>query len=342
MKEQIQQTGVRKWFGNDWLDIQDELMDILEAHFGQFNKQFILSGCTVAATTISAGIVVLNVDNEYKLCRFSGATGITFPVFLKPDIVEEKRLYLDGDVKPVARSYNAVLSAVDTGGLLQMKQDNTMVRFTDIIQDSTHRMVSDEEKETWSGQVGFTLSTIRGGIISTLNTLEKLRVHLQQEIDNVNPDSIDVNKIYSTIRGGIADNLDTLKKLYDSITGAFVRDLLSALVNDERLDASAIKNLQSTITATEVRDKLQTLVGDSRLLATAIRNLNILNVYSGSASGTGGYRYWISKAGVDGKSQELLRIQRADAGDDSITVVSDTIFNNKVSELEQRLTNLGG
>lgn len=61
-------------------------------------------------------------------------------------------------------------------------------------------------------------------------------------------------------------------------TAIQVRDKLSTLTGNDRLDASHIKNIPSgggSDTADQIRDKLQTLTGTQRLDATAIQNLQI-------------------------------------------------------------------
>lgn len=195
MKELIQEVGVRKWFGDEWITLQTELMAVLEGHFGHNNKAFILSGCVVSGSTVSSGIVCLMSGGIYKLCRFAGATGVTFPVYFTVEMVEETRLYIDGEVKSVAVSYNAVLTATDTGGLLEMKANNTTPRFADALQDEAHRFVTDIEKNNYSSQAALAISVLRDGIASNLNTLEKLRIYLEGII----PNDININDIYTYI-----------------------------------------------------------------------------------------------------------------------------------------------
>lgn len=213
MKEQKQVEGVRRWFGDDWINIQDELMAVLEGHFGHFNQQFILSGCNVSGTSVSAGIVALNTAGGFKLCRFAGAAGVTFPVYFQPVIDEEPRLYLDGEVKAAAINYNCELASSNPGGLLELKDDNTTARFTDAIQDASHRFVTDTEKASYASQANTAISTIRGGVSSTLNTLERLRAYFQNAIDNIETAGVDVDAIYAELRGGIAESMDDLEKL---------------------------------------------------------------------------------------------------------------------------------
>lgn len=210
MKELVQQTGVRKWFGDEWVIIQDEMLAVIEGHFGGYAKQFIVTGCVVTGANVSAGIVGLNHADGFKLCRFSGAVGMAFPTYIKAVKSEETRLYLDGNVKPVADIYSAELSQTNDAGYLELKQDNTTPRFTDIIQDATHRFVTDTEKTSYAGQAAAALSTIRGSITASLNTLEKLRAYLEGKID---AGGIGPSAIYATIRGGVSAEYDTLHKL---------------------------------------------------------------------------------------------------------------------------------
>lgn len=210
MKELVQVPGVRKWFGDEFTTIQDEIFAVIEGHFGNYSKQFIISGCVVDGTTIGAGIIGLNHADGFKVCRFAGAMGVIFPLYLKAVKTEETRLYLDGDVKPVAEIYAAELSLVNTDSYLELKQDNSTPRFADIIQDVTHRFVTDAEKLSYAGQASAALSTIRNGIAAQLNTLEKLRAYLEGKID---AGGIDPSAIYATIRGGVAVEYDTLQKL---------------------------------------------------------------------------------------------------------------------------------
>lgn len=213
MKELIQEVGVRKWFGDEWIILQFELMSVFEGMFAQYAQPFVLSGCVVSGSNVSPGIVFLPLGTGYKLCRFAGATGVTFPVYFDVETVEENRLYIDGDVKPVAVNYNAVLTATNTGSLLELKADNTTPRLADAIQDATHRFVSDAEKTSYAGQANLAITTLRGGVSSTLNTLEKLRANLQLQIDSIETGDVNADEILATIRGGVATAYDTLQKM---------------------------------------------------------------------------------------------------------------------------------
>jgi hypothetical protein len=215
MKELIQQTGVRKWFGDEWITLQTELMAILEGHFGQFNQQFILSGCVVNGTTVSAGIICLKSGNTYKLYRFAGATGVTFPVYFTTEAVEDTRLYMDGNVKPVAVDNNAILTSVFATNLLELKADGSTARFTDAIQDNAHRFCTDTEKASYAGQAAAAIAALRDGVASNFNTLKKIKDY----IDLLDVQPVDIDALKAELRGGVDASLDTMKKIVDYING---------------------------------------------------------------------------------------------------------------------------
>lgn len=282
MKELIQEVGVRKWFGDEWITLQTELMAVLEGHFGHYTQPFILSGCVVSNNNVNAGIVFLMSGSGYKLCRFAGATGVTFPVYFDVAAVEETRLYVDGDVKPVAVSYNAILVPTNPGGLLELKANNTTVRFTDAIQDTAHRFVTDLEKTSYAGQANTAITTIRGGVSSTLNTLEKLRSALQADIDAIVTGEADADEILATIRGGVASTYDTLQKLLTHVN--------SMDVGWARITGVPEYTGSETLTGTEVNFAgkpilRKTLAADTELtVSNLIENKSITLIVTG-----GGY-----------------------------------------------------
>jgi hypothetical protein len=178
MKKLVQNTGVRKWYGDEWITIQDEANAVIEGFLGHYGTPFILSGCGVDGTTIAPGIVGLIHADGFKLCRFAGTTGLTFPIYLKPIKTEHTGQYLDGATKPIAYTYAAETSDITGSGYLEIKADDSAPRFNDIIQDASHRMVSDVEKANYAGQAASAITAIRGGVAETYNTLEKLSAAL--------------------------------------------------------------------------------------------------------------------------------------------------------------------
>lgn len=211
MKEQAQIEGVRKWFGDDFVSLQAETMAAIAGHLGAFGAQFIVEGCEVAGTTVSAGLVALDHEDGFKICRLAASTGLTFPCYLKVMKTEETRAYLDGAIKPVSYIYTAVISATNDGGYLELKADGSTPRFVDVIQDANHRFLTDAEKSNYAGQGAAALNTIRGGVAEAFNTLEKLRADLQAKINLI--DVVNAQEIYNNIRGEVDAAYDTLEEM---------------------------------------------------------------------------------------------------------------------------------
>lgn len=174
MKKQVQQPGVRKWFGDDFISMQNELFSVLEGFFGNYGQQFILSGCIVNGNDISAGIVGLIDGTGFHLCSFSGVQGTAWPVYLYPSKITENRAYLDNQVKPVSENWTVAASGNNPGGYFQLKQDGTSARFFDAIQTANRRFVTDAEKTGYAAQASAAITTIRGGVAADYDTMAKI------------------------------------------------------------------------------------------------------------------------------------------------------------------------
>jgi hypothetical protein len=187
MRRQVQQTGVRKWFGDDWLAIQDELLAVLEGFFGSYGQQFVVSGCEVSGNDIGPGIVGLIGASGFRLCRFAGAQGVSWPVYVYPDKVVENRVYLDNQPKPVAETWTAAISGSNPGGYLQIKQDGTTARFFDAIQTASRRFVTDAEKTAYAAQASNAIAAIRNGVSQDYDTLLKIAAALAAKAPLASP-----------------------------------------------------------------------------------------------------------------------------------------------------------
>jgi hypothetical protein len=115
MKRHEQHTGVRRWAGDDLIELQSEVFKVLDAFFAQYGN-IIISGCEVTGEIINPGVVGLyGFDSEnnkiFKVVPFAGRNGgNTFPVYLKLASETIRREYGDGQIKPVAQNYFAALS----------------------------------------------------------------------------------------------------------------------------------------------------------------------------------------------------------------------------------------
>jgi hypothetical protein len=224
MKKQVQQPGVRKWFGDDFISIQDELYDVLEGFFGGSGQQFVLSGCNVAGNNISAGIVGLIDGTGFHLCKFAGAQGVAWPLYLHPSKVTETRVYVDLQVKPVTETWAALTSGNNPDGYLELKQDGTTARFFNTIQSADLLFVTGAEKEAYAGQAAAAVNTLRGGVSGDYDTLNKIvTLYAGQAAAAI-----------TAVRGGVSDDYDTLNKIVTLITNvaaASVTEVITANTN---------------------------------------------------------------------------------------------------------------
>lgn len=114
-------TGVRRWAGNDLIELQQQPLQAIDAFFAQYGN-CILKGCEVQAASdntynITPGFVALagtdqDSNETFKVVPFAGIEGVTLPIYLTliHSIIE--RPYTDGKVKPVAYDFRAAASSI--------------------------------------------------------------------------------------------------------------------------------------------------------------------------------------------------------------------------------------
>lgn len=115
MKEHVQKPGVRKWAGEDLLELQGETLTALQALVEPY-APCIIQGCGVGQTDgvyqVQPGIVALKGSNEdgnacTKIVRFAGYTGEVLPIYLTIKVTPYMRVYADEENKPIAYEYTA-------------------------------------------------------------------------------------------------------------------------------------------------------------------------------------------------------------------------------------------
>lgn len=160
MKRHVQEPGVRKWSGDDLLELQGEPLAVLDQFFGQYGDM-VIKGCEIdqEAGTVSAGLVAISgKDAEgkdaYKVCPFRGATGVkVFPCYLALKYTEFTRDYDDTVVRPIAYQYEAELLTVKPTDRPYLDLSvGGRVQFLDVIQDALHRFVSDDDRKKWDAK----------------------------------------------------------------------------------------------------------------------------------------------------------------------------------------------
>lgn len=176
MKRQVQLTGVRKWFGDDFITLQDELYLAAQTFGMAVGRPFVLSGCEVSPFgeqfIVNQGFAFMVPDNgnieDGKIVRVLGGIfeASDFPIYInlktrdKEDIADYGRLYDDGLSKNIiveqigyadADQLNEFAIAVNTTGPTQTLRS--------ALQNATHRFVTDTEKMTWNAKLTASLYT---------------------------------------------------------------------------------------------------------------------------------------------------------------------------------------
>ena len=162
MKRHTQTVGVRRWAGDDLVELQSEPMKVLDAFFAEHGP-CIIEGCAVAAAgdnsyNVAAGLVALEAEDADGVRRvmampFAGVSGTPLPVYLVPEAETVTDVYDDGKVHPIAYDYRATATAVkpSEGSFLTIDTKGG-VRFTDAVQDGTHRFITDAERSVWNAK----------------------------------------------------------------------------------------------------------------------------------------------------------------------------------------------
>ena len=160
----MQKPGILPWAGDYFIELQHEPLRAFEA-FLQSIGPCVISGCEVTANSngtynIAPGFVALpGIDrgimgdgNTQRIMAmpFEGVNGVAMPLYLIPSVTDTNRVYNDGVSKPIAYSYKAVTSTTtsENGYITMTAQGGPSWR--DMMQDATHRLVSDAEKKTWN------------------------------------------------------------------------------------------------------------------------------------------------------------------------------------------------
>lgn len=120
MKEHVQEYGVRRWAGDDLVELQGEPLEAIQKLVEPY-APCIIQGCEVNAAEkrIGSGMVALwevdenNQKKGVKIARFAGCVTEKFPVYLSLKRTPEERVYVDGKNKPIAHNYMAQETTVE-------------------------------------------------------------------------------------------------------------------------------------------------------------------------------------------------------------------------------------
>lgn len=130
MKRHVQYPGVRKWSGDDLLELQGEGLSIADSFFSQYGN-CVICGCSVFDGNISAGLVTIGGI----VMSFEAVTGVeVFPVYLVKDEKHIQREYADDVVRDIAIEYYAkmVQQKPNGGQFVEISKDSTTTFFDGI------------------------------------------------------------------------------------------------------------------------------------------------------------------------------------------------------------------
>ncbi|WP_053405187.1 tail fiber protein [Persicobacter sp. CCB-QB2] len=148
MKRQFQDIGVKKWYGDHLLDMQDELYTLLDTFFSNYGAH-VVYGCKIQdngdSWTIGNGLVSLPFNGAFRVCRFETieiADGEE--AYFSVDVRDHLGAYKDGSQKAIAKEYVAkkVLTPTDA---LTIKKDGTHHIFDALVQQKAYEEAKSKE-----------------------------------------------------------------------------------------------------------------------------------------------------------------------------------------------------
>lgn len=199
MKEHFQDYGVRRWAGDDLIELQGEPLEALQRLVEPY-APCIIQGCGIntAENRIEPGLVALwLLDGEkkrqcVKIARFGGCPTTNLPVYLTLKCSQETRVYADGDSKVVANSYTAQesilweevkdmypLTITETGGT--RLPENISVNFGPATE--RENIESGERLPILFGKIYRWLSSLKGLAFKNEVSKDDLDESLKKEID---------------------------------------------------------------------------------------------------------------------------------------------------------------
>lgn len=214
MKRHEQSTGVRKWSGDDLIELQDEGLKVLDDYLS-LKGNVVITGCKVDEDIISAGLVSLGG----KVMPFEGVTDVdTFPIYLIADISIEQREYVDGAVKNIAKSYKAiVVTEKPESDYIEIGEDGDFGKYTSPVNAPTLESMPTSSTLTYS-ESGSTYRFAIGQFCRAYN--EDKERYILYQLCSVDEDNsakwqiVDLNE--TTTTESVTVNLVSNQGLYDS------------------------------------------------------------------------------------------------------------------------------
>ncbi len=166
MKNQVQEIGVRKWFGSDFILLQDEIIAGISGILSEYGN-FILSGgvftYAVDIANITDGFAYLKASDgtNGQICRITETNISESPtiylvqgVKTKTDVAAYGRDYEDTNNKNIIHEYYAKIetSVPAHSNYITCTVANTNT-FRHAIQSANFRFVTDTDKTNWNAKL---------------------------------------------------------------------------------------------------------------------------------------------------------------------------------------------
>nr|DAY79724.1 MAG TPA: hypothetical protein [Caudoviricetes sp.] len=190
MKRHVQYPGVRKWSGNDLLELQSEGLRIADGFFSQYGN-CVICGCAVSETGIDAGLV--NIDG--MVLPLAATSVEVFPVYLVKDEEHVQREYADDKVRDIAVRYFAkvVQAKPSDAGFIEITADGSSTFFDKMeavwLTDILNRLESLKKADKSLSDAIELLKDADRKAAERIVTLEKKMPSYLDHIPTVNDDS---------------------------------------------------------------------------------------------------------------------------------------------------------
>lgn len=221
MKRHVQYPGVRKWSGNDLLELQSEGLSVADEFFSQYGD-CIICGCQVSDGGITAGLA--SIDGMV-LPLAAVDTVEVFPVYLVKAEEHFQREYADDVVRDIAvRCYaKAVQTRPESGGYIEITEGGADTFFDRLqakwLKDIVNKLTELKNTDKSLGEAIVLLNQADTAAVSRIDALEKKMPSYLDHVPTVDDDGYGIGvEVWTVDEYGNK----TFWKCHDNTEGAAV------------------------------------------------------------------------------------------------------------------------
>ncbi|MFR9545362.1 MAG: hypothetical protein SNJ29_07265 [Rikenellaceae bacterium] len=235
MRRHEQSSGVRKWSGDDLIELQSEALIVLDDFFAQYGD-VVINGCEVSGGTIASGLV--NIGG--KVMPFAGMTGITtYPIYLVSSVSSEQREYVDSVVRDIAKIYVATTTHTKpSSDYIEIPSDGSFIKFFDKV-DSTWltdlktRLTAVEAYDVTVAAALVTLSSSKEDHLERIVDLEEAAEDTAEAIADLDEDVEDHEERIIQLEGSQVSEVPTLTSVPSASTTTYAGDTLTFVIGQQ-------------------------------------------------------------------------------------------------------------